>query len=235
LHPVLEVVAAPPFEANTYVFGDADAGTAVVVDPGGDNGAVQRILSRNGLVVAAIIATHAHIDHVAGAADLREQTGAPFLLHDDARPMLAMLPQQALWFGVPPIRMPIVDAAVRGGQVIAVGAIRLAVRETPGHSPGHVTLLTPRIAVQGVEAARALCGDVLFYGSIGRVDLPGGDYGTLMRSIEREILTQPDDTVLCSGHGPETTVGTERRRNPFILDWLARGARARAAGRPNDS
>jgi hydroxyacylglutathione hydrolase len=228
--PWLEVVATRPFEENTILIGDLAAREAIVVDPGGATEKVHGILRTNGLRLVAIVATHAHIDHVAGAEALRSLTGSPFQLHPEAQPMLAALGQQALMFGLPPVAVPVVDGTLTGGQELTVGQLRLVVVETPGHAPGHITLVTLPDASVGASHRVALCGDVIFRGSIGRTDLPGGDYATLMRSIEREILSLPDDTVLYSGHGPETTVGLERRHNMFVLDWIARGAAGRAAG-----
>jgi len=220
--PILEIFTVPPFGENTYLVGDADAGVAIVVDPGGRADEVARVAERRGVVIRTIVNTHAHVDHVSGAADLQALTGAPFWLHADAVPMLETSPLQAAMFGLPPFEPPPVDALLTAGQVVQVGTLRLTVRETPGHAPGHVTLVGPEVTIDGRRAPFALCGDVIFLGSIGRTDLPGGDYDLLMASIEREILSLPDETVLYSGHGPATTVGHERRSNPFVLDWLRR-------------
>jgi len=225
MRPVIDVFTVPPFGENTYVVGDADAGEAVVVDPGGRADDVVRVARRRGVEIRIIVNTHAHVDHVAGVADLQARTGAPFWIHPDAVPMLQASPLQAAMFGLPPFDPPVADAFLTAGQVIEVGGLALAVRETPGHAPGHVTLVGPAVDLDGRRAPFALCGDVIFMGSIGRTDLPGGDYETLMQSIAREILSLPDDTVLYCGHGPATTVGRERRTNPFVADWTAaRGA-----------
>lgn len=226
---ILETFTVPPFAENTYLLGDADAGEAIVVDPGGRAAEIVRVAERHGLRIDRIVNTHSHIDHVSGVDDLRGLTGARFFLHPDAEPMMAQLSAQAAMFGLPPLSAPRVDAHLSPGDELRVGGIRLAVRHTPGHAPGHVTLVSQPISrAEGSEWAGddeakrlALCGDVVFLGSIGRVDLPGGDYETLMRSIEREILSLPDSTVLFPGHGPATQVGRERASNPFILQWLA--------------
>lgn len=217
---VLETFVVPPFAENTYLVGDLDAGKAIVVDPGGRAEEIVARAGQLGLTIAAIVNTHAHIDHVAGVEDLRRLTGAPFHLHPDARPSLAHLPEQAAMFGMPPFDVPRVDHDLLPGAAVVVGGLTLDVRDTPGHAPGHVTLVAREpVAFEGAVRGLALCGDVIFSGSVGRVDLPGGDAETLMASIEHQILTLPDDTVLLSGHGPATTVGRERATNPFVLSW----------------
>lgn len=226
LRPVFEVFTVPPFGENTYLLGDAEAGEAIVVDPGGRVEDILRVAERRGVRVVRIVNTHAHIDHVAGVASLQARTGAPFWLHADAVPMLDALPAQATLYGLPPTTVPSVDHLLAPGQAIPVGALSLEVRYTPGHAPGHVTLVGPPVALDGeAPVPFALCGDVIFMGSIGRTDLPGGDFDTLMASIEREVLTLPDETLLFSGHGPATTVGQERRSNPFVRQWLGQQGR----------
>ena len=217
---VLEVFTVPPFDENTYLVGDADAGLAAVVDPGGRAADIVREAERRGTRIHLILATHGHIDHVSGVDELRALTGAPFWAHADGAPLLAALPRQAAMFGLPAPDPPRVDGHLSAGQALHVGALTLEVRHTPGHAPGHVTLVGPEIEWDGTRQRFALVGDVIFYGSIGRTDLPGGDYDTLLGSITREILSLPEDTVLHSGHGPATTVGRERRFNPFVREWL---------------
>jgi glyoxylase-like metal-dependent hydrolase (beta-lactamase superfamily II) len=147
------------------------------------------------------------VDHVLGVARVREATSAPVYLHPDDRPLYDHAAEQAAAFGMPRVSLPPPDRALAHGDVLRAGALEFGVRHTPGHSPGSVSLVG-----QGI----AFTGDVLFQGSIGRTDLMGGDFDTLMRSIERELLTLPDDTIVYSGHGPETTIGRERRGNPFL-------------------
>ncbi len=222
---ILETLVVPPFGENTYLIGDADAGVAIAVDPGGRADELAATAERRGVRIEHIINTHAHIDHVSGVEALQALTGADFWLHPDARPMLAGLTAQARMFGLPDLQPPTVDHEIEVGRPIAVGGLTLEVRFTPGHAPGHVTFVTPAVEYEGVVRPLALCGDVIFRGSIGRTDLPGGDTRTLMESIEREILSLSDDTVLLSGHGPATSVGLERTGNPFVLDWLSRSSR----------
>jgi glyoxylase-like metal-dependent hydrolase (beta-lactamase superfamily II) len=223
MRALIEVFTVMPFSENTYLIGDLDAGEAIVVDPGGRVDDILRVAQQHGLTIDRIVNTHAHIDHVSGVSDLQAATGASFWLHPEAEPMLAGVRQQAAMFGLPPFDPPTVDRHIQIGETIEVGGLRLESRFTPGHAPGHVTLVGPKIDYEGRQAPFALCGDAIFMGSIGRVDLPGGDYETLMRSIQQEILSLPDDTLLFSGHGPATTVGRERAYNPFVIEWLARG------------
>jgi glyoxylase-like metal-dependent hydrolase (beta-lactamase superfamily II) len=221
MRPILETFTVGPFQENTYLLGDADAGTAIVIDPGGRVGDILRVAEQRGVAIQAIVNTHSHIDHVMGVPELKERSGAPFWLHAEAMPMLAAVGRQAAMYGLPPMEAPDVDAFLTAGQVISVGEISLTVRFTPGHAPGHVTLVSEALEIDGEAAPRAWVGDVIFLDSIGRTDLPGGDYATLMNSIEREVLSLPGDTVLYSGHGPATTVAHERQFNPFVGEWLA--------------
>jgi glyoxylase-like metal-dependent hydrolase (beta-lactamase superfamily II) len=222
MRPVFEVFTIDGFEENTFLVGDADAGMAVVVDPGGRTDDIVRVAALRGVRVTRIVNTHTHYDHVTGVEALRAATGAAFWIHPDAQAMLEALPQQATWFGLPHVEPPKVDGFVHAGEHIAVGDLALEVRATPGHAPGHIVLVGPDIDLDGSRAPFALVGDVIFHGSIGRTDLPGGDYDTLMQSIERELLSLPGETVLYSGHGPATTVARERQFNPFVRDWLRR-------------
>lgn len=221
---VLETFVCPPFGENTYLVGDPSTGEAAVIDPGGRIDDILRTASLRGVTVTQILGTHSHIDHVAGVAELRARTGARYRLDAAAMPLLAGLPAQAARFGMPPVAVPTVDGTLAAGDAVRVGSLALDVRATPGHAPGHVTLVGPSVRYEGRTAPIAFCGDVIFLGSIGRTDLPGGDYATLLGVIVDEILTLDDATVLFCGHGPATTVGHERRTNPFVLDWLARGA-----------
>ncbi len=222
---ILEALTTGPLAVNTYLLGDSDAGRALVVDPGGAANAIVGLLDRRGLQLQAILATHAHIDHVAGAEELRRRSGARLRMHPAAQASLATLPAQAMWFGLEPIEVPVVDESLRPGEEVQIGGLRLTVRDTPGHAPGHVTLVSEPLPLGDRAVIVALCGDVLFQGSIGRTDLPGGDYEQLMHSIEREILTLPDEALILPGHGPASTVGQERHGNPFLVEWLVRKGR----------
>ena len=196
------------FAENTYLIVDAQARECAIVDPGEEAGLILHKVEETGARPVAIWLTHAHVDHVLGVPAVTQRTGAPVWLHPADRPLYDAVPDQAAWFGlVAPDRLPVPDNDMVHGNNLAVGELRFEVRHAPGHSPGSVCL---------IGAGVALTGDVLFAGSIGRTDLPGGDFETLIGSIERELLTLPDDTILYSGHGPETTVGRERHSNPFL-------------------
>jgi glyoxylase-like metal-dependent hydrolase (beta-lactamase superfamily II) len=227
MRPVLETFTVPPFQENTYLLGDADAGEGIVVDPGGRVDDILRVAAQRSLAIRAIVNTHSHVDHVLGVAELKARTGAHFWIHPEAVRMLQALPNQAALYGLPPAEVPEVDGALQDGQELAVGDIRLTVRDAPGHAPGHVILVGPVLELENETAPRAIVGDVIFYGSIGRTDLPGGNFETLMASIERAVLSLPDETVLYSGHGPATTVGHERAFNPFVREWLVERGVAR--------
>jgi len=207
----VNVVGIPngTFAENCYlVIADA-ARECAIVDPGEEADRILQEVDRRGARPVGIWLTHAHLDHVLGAAAVRAATGAPLYLHAADLPLYDHVPEQALAFGLPApaARLPAPDRNWVHGDVVRVGAEEFQVRHAPGHSPGHVVLVGPGVV---------FCGDLLFQGSIGRSDLPGGDSDTLMRSIERELLSLPDATIVYSGHGPETTIGVERRTNPFL-------------------
>jgi len=205
----VKVVAIPngAFVENTFLVVDEAARECAVVDPGQEAGLILHKIDAAGATPRAIWLTHAHLDHVMGVARIREATGAPVYLHPADRPLYDALPGQAEAFGLAAESAPPPDRAYGHGDRVGVGNLAFAVRHAPGHSPGSVCLVG-----EGV----AFVGDVVFQGSIGRTDLPGGDFDTLLASIERELLSLPDSTILYSGHGPETTVGRERRANPFL-------------------
>ena len=193
-----------PFLENGYVL--RSAGECLIVDPGEPSQDLERALA--GHRVVAIVNTHGHCDHCGGNAYFKERTGAPLLCHRDELPLLRSLPQQGLFFGVPVPASPDPDGFLQQGDVLTVGDVTLEVREAPGHSPGHIVL---------VGNGFVFGGDVLFLGSIGRTDLPGGSYEQLLHSIKTQLLTLPDDVIVYPGHGPVTTVGRERRTNPFLV------------------
>jgi len=196
------------FAENCYVVVDEQAGECAIVDPGEEAGLILHKVQETGAKPVAIWLTHAHIDHVLGVPRIAEETGASIWLHSADRPLYDAVPEQAAWFGLAaPPRLPAPDRQMVPGERLALGALSFDVRHAPGHSPGSVCLVGPGVAFSG---------DVLFAGSIGRTDLPGGDFETLIASIERELLPLPDDTIVYSGHGPETTIGRERRTNPFL-------------------
>ena len=196
------------FAENCYLVADRETGEAVLVDPGEEAGLFLARLRTEGLTLSAIWLTHAHLDHVAGVGLVKERQDVPVWLHPGDRALYDRAPDQARMFLgtiMPPLPPP--DRTIVPGDPMRVGACAFDVRFVPGHSPGSVAFIG-----EGV----ALVGDVLFAGSVGRVDLPGGDGAALVRSIRGQLLTLPDETIVYPGHGPETTIGRERATNPFI-------------------
>ncbi len=195
-----------PFMENSYVLACSQTRQAAIIDPG-EAAPVLEIVRENTLEPLFILNTHAHIDHVIGVAEVQESLDIPFYLHPLEHEWAAQVGTQAAMFGLPAPRAPRVDHEIKGGDRFTIGQLTVDVVDTPGHSPGHVSLLLP---------GRTFSGDCLFAGSIGRTDLPGGDYDTLIQSIKTQLLTLPDETIVHSGHGPDTTVGQERSTNPFL-------------------
>ena len=207
--PELEVVPLPngQFVQNCSLVADPARREAVLIDPGEEPQLFLAELDTRAWSLSAIWVTHAHIDHIMGVAAVRDATGVPIFLHPSDRPLYDSLPAQGEWMGLRLVAPPPPDQELRPGQQLMVGGLAFEVRHTPGHSPGSVSF---------VGHGAIFGGDVLFNGSVGRTDLPGGDFGTLMGSIQREFLTLPDSTIVYSGHGPETTIGVERMTNPFL-------------------
>jgi hydroxyacylglutathione hydrolase len=207
---IVESIVVGALQVNCYVLGCEQTRQAVVIDPGGNARAIQGMLRKHGLTLTQILATHAHFDHILAARSLQEATGARFCLHPSERELLAGMRQMArAWGGVDPGEPAQVDADIVPGTPVLFGEQALEVRATPGHSPGSVSFVD-------LAGQRVFTGDALFAGSIGRTDLPGGDMDTLLQSIQRELLSLPDDYVVLSGHGPASSIGRERRSNPFL-------------------
>lgn len=200
------------FMENTYLLWEED-GTGLIIDPGCGKPAEQQALldfiGENGIRPGRIVNTHAHIDHVLGVGMLGAHFSIPFTIHRMDLPLLERSTDQASMFGLDLAEPVRADEFVEDGETIAVGSSRLKVLHLPGHSPGGIGLYC--------EARNfIIVGDVLFHGSIGRTDLPGGDYRVLMSSIRNKLLRLSDDCTVYSGHGPDTTIGTERASNPFL-------------------
>ncbi len=195
------------FQENCYVIGSRRTGEAVVVDPGDEPDEIMALAKDMGVKITRIVCTHAHLDHVMAARAIKEATGAPFFLHSDDLWLLRQVPESARAWGLQADVPPDPDHMLSDGQDLEIGGVGLKVIHTPGHTPGSICLYTPGMLFSG---------DTLFRGSIGRTDLPGGDYGKLMRSITRRLLALPDDTVVLPGHMLETTIRAERESNPFI-------------------
>jgi glyoxylase-like metal-dependent hydrolase (beta-lactamase superfamily II) len=210
----IRTFVSPVFGQNAYLAWAPGSTSAVAIDPGGL--AAQMADALGDLTLEAVLLTHAHIDHVEGVAELVRRTGAPVHLHPADRPLYDRVRDQAAMLGVAAPELPPVDHQLADGDTLGMAGLELVVRHVPGHAPGHVVLYC-------AAAATAFVGDVVFQGSIGRTDLPGGDFGQLMKSIREHVLTLPDETVLLSGHGPATTVGQERVGNPFLVPSFGGG------------
>jgi hydroxyacylglutathione hydrolase len=206
----LEVVTLPngQFAQNCFLVADRQSGEAAIIDPGEEPAMFLAELNTRGWSLGGIWLTHAHIDHIMGVGEVRRFTGAPIHLHPLDRPIYDAMPQFGAWVGMQLDPPPPPDAELTPGSILSVGRCGFEVRFTPGHSPGSVSF---------VGNGMVFGGDVLFNGSIGRTDLPGGDYATLMSTIQSQFLSLPDSTVVHSGHGPDTTIGVERLTNPFIV------------------
>lgn len=213
---MFEVFTLPltPFSQNTRILLWRGIGQAVVVDPGGEAQEVLAFLKKEGAALKEVWLTHSHLDHCGGAAELIRETGAKMLAHPDESDFRANVGAVCSMYGIPAEQYgmencPEPDSALSGGEIISFGGDEFSVLFTPGHSPGHICFYHK-------GSATLLCGDTVFQGSIGRTDLPGGDYGTLIKSIREKILTLPPDTKLLSGHTADTTVGIEAKTNPFL-------------------
>jgi len=204
---ILHTIHVGITQTNCYIVGCEDTGEGVVIDPGGNPKRILKAIKDAGLTIRYVLNTHCHFDHMGANADVVAATGAPLALHPAELPILQAR-GGASWFGVPVKESPEPDIELDDGQVIEVGTLRFQVLHTPGHSPGGVTFY---LEEQGV----AFDGDVLFQMGVGRTDLPGGEWDTLMRSIREVLFALPDETILYSGHGPKTTVGQEKRSNPW--------------------
>jgi hydroxyacylglutathione hydrolase len=199
-------------QCNCVILGDEVTKRAIIVDPGDDVDRIEAAVSKHGFTVAAIVATHAHIDHVGGLARLKAVTGAPALLHEADLELYKELAEQARWLGVPAPPVATIDGFLADGQRVEFGASGMDVLHTPGHSPGSVTFVGPG------PLPLVLSGDTLFAGSIGRTDLWGGSFETIMKSLRERLLALPDGCEVICGHGPMTTIGRERSTNPFLTE-----------------
>lgn len=204
---IIESLEVGPIMANCFILGCEKTKEAAVIDPGGDADMILMELSKLGLKVKYLINTHGHFDHVGANKRMKAVTGAPILIHAGDAPMLMRLSKDALMFGLTAENSPEPDQKISDGDKIRFGEITLKVLHTPGHSPGGVALLTE---------GHVFVGDTLFSGSIGRTDLPGGDYNTLISSVRNKLFILDDRTAVHCGHGPDTTIGREKQYNPFF-------------------
>ena len=219
---IMETRAVEPFFKNGFVLGCEETRHGVVVDPGDDVDQLLGAAAQHGLSIVNILLTHAHLDHVTGVAAAKRALGVPVWLHRDDNFLYERVVEQGKMFGLRVEPQPAIDhfydlstGAEAGGEApLRFGRYGVRVLHTPGHCPGGVCLAVTK---DGDENPTLFVGDTLFAGSIGRTDLPGGDLNTLLRSIRGVLFRFPDDTVVWSGHGEVTTIGREKRTNPFLI------------------
>jgi glyoxylase-like metal-dependent hydrolase (beta-lactamase superfamily II) len=204
-----EILPVGLLQCNCSIFGDEHTHEAVVIDPGDNIEGILAILQRHGLRVKTIVITHAHIDHIGGAAKLKAATGAPVLMNQDDQELYDHLDVQASWLGMETPTHTAIDDTARDGDALTLGPAEFRVLHTPGHTQGSISLWIP-------AENKLIAGDTLFRDSIGRTDLPGGNPRQILRSIEDKLLGLPEETVVVPGHGPNTTIGREKERNPFL-------------------
>ena len=202
----VETLVVGDLFTNCYIL-DPEAKEALVVDPGGDARSIVQTLRGKGFHLRYIVATHAHFDHVCGMKELQDTLGGETLLHRADLPLLESLPSQGAAFGVRTGPIPRIDRFLEEGDQLPLGKGHFRVLHTPGHSPGGISL---------IGHGMAFVGDALFAGSIGRTDLPGSSYETLLDSIHRKLLTLKENTLIFPGHGEASTIGAEMRTNPFL-------------------
>jgi glyoxylase-like metal-dependent hydrolase (beta-lactamase superfamily II) len=204
-----EILPVGLLACNCSILGDEKTKEGIVVDPGDDVAVILRIAKRLGIRITTIVVTHAHIDHIGGAQKLKQATAAPVLMSAADLPLCDQLDMQAAWLGMPAPDRTEIDTLAREGDRLWVGSAGIEVFDTPGHTPGSISLWIP-------AEKKVLSGDTLFRDSIGRTDLPGGDGRRILASIREKLLPLPDDTVVIPGHGDTTTIARERRFNYFL-------------------
>ena len=205
---ILHTIQVSITQTNCYIVGCEETREGVVIDPGGHPERILAVLKKSGLTIRYVLNTHCHFDHMGANAEIVAATQAPLALHPAEIPLLRAS-GGAEWFGVPVTESPLPDQELADGQVLEVGRLRFRVLHVPGHSPGGLAFYEPD---EGV----VFDGDVLFAEGVGRTDLPGGDWETLVRSIRQVLFALPDETVVYPGHGPKTTIGCEKRHNPWV-------------------
>jgi hydroxyacylglutathione hydrolase len=218
MHMILETAAVGPFFKNGFIAGCEITRQAVFIDPGDEVEQLLAFVTRQQLQVTHILLTHAHVDHVSGVAEARRALGAPIYLHRDDLFLYDNAVRTGMMFGLTVEQPPPVDVFYDGEGPISFGEYEVRIVHTPGHCPGGVCLAISK--KNDLSAPHLFVGDTLFAGSIGRTDLPGGDYETLLKSITQVLFRFPDESVVYSGHGPETTIGREKQTNPFVLEYL---------------
>jgi glyoxylase-like metal-dependent hydrolase (beta-lactamase superfamily II) len=211
LHPLVDSVVVSPFQTNCYIVGCKETKEGIIIDPGDEPERILAVVNFHRLKIVAIVATHGHLDHVLAVKAVKEVTGAPFLLPELDLPIARSAHIQARFYNWLAEPVPDPDSFLEEGQTLSVGNLSFQVLELPGHTPGHIALY--RADEKG--GGCLFSGDVLFAGSVGRTDLPGGNWETLQNSLRR-LMSLPDETIVYPGHGRKTTIGEERRYNPFV-------------------
>jgi hydroxyacylglutathione hydrolase len=204
-----ETLRVGMLQCNCSIFGDEQSKEAIVIDPGDNIEEILAVLQRHSLRLTAIVITHAHIDHIGGAAKLKAATGAPVLMNANDQELYDHLDEQASWLGMEPPSRTEIDRVLRDSDILTLGPAEFRVLHTPGHTQGSVSLWIP-------TENKLIAGDTLFRDSIGRTDLPGGNSRQILRSIEDKLLALPEETIVVPGHGDNTTIGREKERNPFL-------------------
>jgi hydroxyacylglutathione hydrolase len=206
---ILEVLPVGQLQCNCSILGDEITHEAIVVDPGDEIDRILSIVQKHKLTVKQIIVTHAHIDHIAGAAKLKAATGAPVYYNQLDLPLVKIMDVQAGWLGIKTPAVSAPDADAKDGLNVSFGDVKGTVLHTPGHTEGSISLHFPTESL-------LIAGDTLFAGSIGRTDLPGGDFKKIMASLKERLIVLPEETKVIAGHGPSTTIALERESNPFL-------------------
>jgi hydroxyacylglutathione hydrolase len=211
---IIESQAVGPFFKNGFVVGCEETGDAVLIDPGDEVASLLAFADRSGLAIRHILLTHAHVDHVTGVAAAKRALNVPIHLHQDDLFLYRGAVEMGAMFGLDVEPQPPIDLFYEPAQVIGFGTCEVRVHHTPGHCPGGVCL---QIGKRGEPGKELFVGDTLFAGSIGRTDLPGGDYATLIATIRNVLFPLGDEAAVHPGHGPDTTIGRERLTNPFLV------------------
>lgn len=209
----VQLIPVTMFQSNCVVIWDEETLDGVVFDPGGDANRIVEYIESNKINVHAILLTHGHVDHVSGTNGVKEATGAKSYLHEDDWKTAEETPRQCLMFGIPVEDPPQVDEKIQDGDTFEFGTLKFEAMHTPGHSPGSTVFRFTE------DPQLLVAGDLLFAGSIGRVDLPGGDESKMKESLAK-MKELPDDLVVISGHGPQTSIGKEKRSNPYLTGGL---------------
>jgi hydroxyacylglutathione hydrolase len=208
---VHEILPVGWLQCNCSILGDENTREGIVVDPGDEIDDIVAVLKKHQLKLKYIVITHSHIDHIGGAKKLKEKTGAPVYMNERDLELYKHLDQQAMIIGVPAPEKTDIDVMLRDGDELQCGDIRAGIMHTPGHTQGSICVL-----LRDTAPGTLLAGDTLFRGSIGRTDLPGGNFHQIMQSLREKLLGLDDSTVVVPGHGPVTTIGRERESNPFL-------------------